>query len=146
MEKQGYRDLLDPQTKIINHIKNKCVTIWGDFTYPVGYSNETISNEEVRQIYNRYFFKPLSLLNYTILLTIALLGLTGLIKGRKTKNKSYLFVFCELYILGTTALLLLTECNNKYTISIVPIFIIVPLMVYNNVDCSKENSMSVYSS
>lgn len=135
-----YKDLLNPPTKLINHIKNKCVTIWGDFVYPVGYSNETISNEGIRQIYNRYLFKPLSLLNYFLLLSIAVLGLVGVIKRRKT-NKSPYFVFCELYLLGTTALLLITECRNKYTISIVPIFIIVSFMINNN-ERSIEKSLS----
>lgn len=125
-----YQDLLNPPTKLINHLKNKLVTIWGDFSYSIGFSNETITNDSVRQVYNRYLFKPLSLLNYIVMFAIAVLGLTGLIKARK-KNKPLLLVFCELYVLGTTALLLITECSNKYTISMVPFFMIVSLLEYN---------------
>ena len=131
-----YQDLLNPPTKLINHLKNKLVTIWGDFSYSIGFSNETITNDSVRQVYNRYLFKPLSLLNYIVMFAIAVLGLTGLIKARK-KNKPLVLVFCELYVLGTTALLLITECSNKYTISMVPVFLIISLLEHNVFD-SKE--------
>ena len=122
-----YKELITPPTKILDHIKNKFVTIWGDFSYPIGYSNETISNESVRQIYNRLLFKPFTLLNYVLLLLAAVFGLYKLLKNRM-KNNSLFLVFCELYLLGSTALLLITECRNKYIISIIPVFIIVSLM------------------
>lgn len=121
-----YKELFSPPVKILNHLKNKITTIWGDFSYSLGFSNETISNENFRQVYNRFLYKPLTLLNYGLLLLIAIWGLCRLVKNRK-EHKSLFFVFCELYLLGTTAVLLLSECNNKYTISIIPVFIIVSL-------------------
>lgn len=127
-----YMDLLNPPTKLLNHIKNKLVTVWGDFSYSISFSNETITNDRVRQVYNRYLFKPLSLLNYFVLFAIAVWGLIGLIKSRK-KSKPLIMVFFELYLLGTTALLLITECSNKYVISIIPVFIIVSLIQNENV-------------
>lgn len=136
-----YKDLLDPPTKLLDHLKNKCVTIWGNFVFPIAYSSTTISDGWMRQIYNRFLINPLLILNYSILLLIAVLGLAGLIKGRKT-DKSPFFVFCELYLTGATALLLMTECRNKYSVSVIPIFIIVSLMIYHNSDRSKEKKLS----
>lgn len=135
----NYKHFLEKPTDLFSLLGKKFASVWQDFDYPVSYSNETISNDSVKSIYNRFLFKPLTLLNYITLLIIAEFGLCSLIRKRKAvKNDFYLLL--ELYLLGGTALLMLTECKNKYSIAMQPIFIIVALVFVSVYFCRKDNS------
>lgn len=137
---ERYNELLSNPEKAITLLKDKIVTIWGNFSYSTNFTNETINNNAVKSIYNKFLFKPFCLIEYGVLTLFSILGLFLIIKQNKQK-KGLLYVFCVLYLLGTTALLLITECNNKYTITMVPIFIMtVALMLDMNHYADEENS------
>lgn len=120
---EHYKNLLHSPKKALSLLKNKMINMWGDFSYSLGLTNETIPNQNIQLFYNRFLFKPLSLINYSVLLFISLIGCYLMWKNRK-QYKNEMIVFGELFLLGTTALLLITECRNKYSIIMIPIFII----------------------
>lgn len=121
---EHYTELLQDPRKLLDLIKNKMVNMWGTFGYSTGYTNETILNKSIGEFYNKILFKPLSFIDYGVLLILALLGCYKVWKYRK-QNKDTLFVFGELFLLGSTLLLLITECRNKYTIMLIPLYIMV---------------------
>lgn len=136
----NYKHFLEKPTDLFSLLGTKFSSVWRDFDYPISYSNETISNASVKSIYNRFLFKPLTLLNYITLLIIAEFGLCSLIRKRKAVKNGF-YLLSELYLLGGTALLMLTECKNKYSIAMQPIFIIVALVLVSvYFSCKKENS------
>lgn len=138
---ERYNELLSNPEKAITLLKDKLVTIWGNFTYSTGYTNENIINKTMQSFYNKFLFKPFCLVEYLMLTLLSILGLFLIIMQYKQK-KGLFYVFCELYLLGTTALLLLTECRNKYIISIVPVFVMtVALMI--DMDRSTNNPVTV---
>lgn len=120
--RESYKELFSHPQSVFSLLKNKLLTIWSCFTYPIGYSNETISNPKLREFYNHFLFKPLTCLEYGISVLLVFVGLISRAKNRKMESGK-LVLFFELYMLGVTAMLLLTECNNKYTISLQPIYI-----------------------
>lgn len=126
-----YKELVSSPQKLLSLLKHKITVIWGNFSYSVGYTNETVPNEVLSKFYNRYLFKPLTFIEYLILLLLAVIGLASLIRN-KSANRDYFFIFTQLYLLGTTLLLLLTECRNKYTISLIPIFLIICITSISN--------------
>lgn len=139
--KERYSELFSNPRKAIVLLKNKLVTIWGNFTYSIGYTNETIINKTIQFFYNKFLYKPFCLIEYIGLTFFSILGLYFIIKQSR-KKKGLFYVFCELYLLGATSLLMLSECNNKYTISIVPIFILfVALMM--DMNRSENHSFTV---
>lgn len=118
-----YGELLSDPWKIISLLRIKLVKIWGDFFYPIGYANDLISNDTISLFYNKVLFKPLTIINYVILFAASISGLfSSNFRIRKNINDSFL-IFCELFLLGETIMLMITECNNKYTIGIIPFFI-----------------------
>lgn len=125
---EAYRSLLSKPEDICKLIISKFSEIWSNFNYSIDYSNETITNPNIQHIYNKFLFKPLSLISYSILLFISELGLFSLIKNRK-KVKNDFYTLTELYLLGGTAMLLLTECKNKYAINMIPFFIIASVVL-----------------
>lgn len=118
-----YRDLFQNPSALLALLKGKLSTIWSCFTYPLAYANELIPNASLQTIYNRFLFKPLVCLEYGISVLLALLMVCSLL-SRGRKPVSPFMLFTQLYLLGNTAMLLLTECSNKYTIAIQPFFII----------------------
>ena len=121
---EHYAELFHNPVKLIDLVKNKMVNMWGTFGYSTGYTNETIPNTTIGGFYNKILFKPLSFIDYGVLLILAFLGCYKEWKYRKRK-KDLLFVFGELFLLGSTLLLLITECRNKYTIMLIPLFIMI---------------------
>ena len=132
---QNYKELLNPITKLPALANNKMVCIWGDFSYSLILTNDTIPNKDLSKIYSGFLFKSFSFLNYVILLIITLIGCYCVWKYRK-EQKNVFVVFCELFSLGTTMLLLIAECNNKYTIMVLPVFLITCAMQKNK-DCKN---------
>lgn len=118
-----YRDLFQNPSTLLALLKGKLSTIWSCFTYPLAYANELIPNVSLQNIYNRFLFKPLVCLEYGISVLLALFLVCSL-SGNSRKPISPFMLFTQLYLLGNTAMLLLTECSNKYTIAIQPFFII----------------------
>ena len=139
--KERYNELFSNPRKAIVLLKEKLVTIWGNFTYSICYTNETIINKTIQSFYYKFLFKPFCLIEYIGLTFFSILGLFFIIKQYR-KKQGLLCVFCELYLLGATSLLMLTECNNKYIISILPIFILfVALMI--DMNRSENHSITV---
>lgn len=119
----NYSDVFSSPIKLLTLLKNKMVNLWGDFSYSIGMTNGTIPNQSISVFYNKFLFKPLSLINYSLLLLVSLIGCYFMWVNRK-QRKNGLIIYCELFLLGTTALLLITECRNKYSIIIVPFYLI----------------------
>lgn len=121
-----YVDLISHPKNLILLFKDKFSIMWSDFTYSITFANETIPNKEIKHIYNQYLFKLLTLLNYFVLFVVSAFGLQSIIINRRKKTNTF-FIFLELFLLGSTALLMLTELSNKYTISLQLVFFIVSL-------------------
>ncbi len=132
-----YRDLFENPSALLTLLKAKLSTIWSCFIYPLAYANELIPHAGLQIIYNRFLFKPLVCLEYGISVLLALLLVCSLVgKGRKAISPFMLFT--RLYLLGNTAMLLLTECSNKYTIAIQPFFVIACLGLSVMGKCEKN--------
>ena len=135
-----YRGLFENPLDLLTLLKGKVSTIWSCFTYPLAYANELIPNATLQTIYNSFLFKPLVCLEYGISVVLALLLVWSLFwKGRKAVVPFMLFT--RLYLLGNTAMLLLTECSNKYTIAIQPFFIIACIGLSVMGDCKKDTQL-----
>lgn len=119
--KDRYASLITNGGDLVKLLKDKFLTIWSCFVYPIGYSNETISDPDMRTLYNRFLFKPLVMLEFGLSVILAFCGLISRMRSNAAGDQFQLFL--ELYMLGVTAMLLLTECNNKYTISLQPVFL-----------------------
>ena len=132
-----YRELFQNPSNLLALLKGKLSTIWSCFTYPLAYANELIPNGALQAIYNRFLFKPLVCLEYGISMLLALLMACSLF-GKSRKPVSPFMLFTQLYLLGNTAMLLLTECSNKYTIAIQPFFVIACLGLSVMGECTKD--------
>ena len=110
---ERYSDMLKNPSQLLNLVTNKFKNMWSSYTYPVGFANDTIVDKNIQNFYNKFLFKPFSLLEYVTSVLTVILGLYSTIKKRKTEKSDY-YLLIELLLLGTTALLLLSECNNKY--------------------------------
>lgn len=116
---------------LINLIKTKIISIWGNFDYSLTLANDYILSINTKTFYNTILFKPLIFINYLILLVLSIFCFISLIKQRNDR-KSIFCVFAELYLLGSTALLMLTETSNKYTIAMLPFFLLACVILIKN--------------
>ena len=64
--------------------------------------------------------RPLLFLEYAAAVLASIICLVENIHHRKETSDYALLI--QLFLLGTTAMLMLTECRNKYTIAIQPFF------------------------
>lgn len=108
-----YAELLKNPRDLLNLTTNKFNNMWSSYTYPVGFANETIVGRNIQNFYNKFLFKPFSFIEYVVSIFAVILGLYSTVQKRKTEKSDY-YLLIELLLLGTTALLLLSECNNKY--------------------------------
>ncbi len=126
-----YMHLAENPATLFELLFDKMTTIWSCLTYPISYSNETISKAETREFYNKYLFKGLVCIEYgfSVLFLIIFFSNLFLSKNRVCDD------FCRfsmLFTLGCTLLFLITECNNKYTYSIQLFFIVSSLFFGEN--------------
>jgi len=126
-----YMHLADNPATLFELLFDKMTTIWSCLTYPISYSNETISKAETREFYNKYLFKGLVCIEYgfSIMFLAIFFSNLSLSKSRICDD------FCRfsmLFTLGCTFLFLITECNNKYTYSIQLFFIMSSLFFGEN--------------
>lgn len=126
-----YMDLIKNPHNILYLVESKLNTIWTIFTYPLGYANELIGNDFTKVVYNSILYKIFLLIEYLIEVTLSICTI-GCIHIRRRENVLGFYVFMELYLMGMTVLLLLTECNNKYTISMQCFFVITSLCMVKN--------------
>lgn len=119
--KSRYWELCEHPGQMFGLLREKFSTIWSVFVYSILYTNETVPNEIIQIVYNRYLDRPLVLIEYLLALIAAIIGLYEITKRGRTGEKDC-FVFIELFLMGATALLMITECRNKYTISMQPFF------------------------
>ncbi len=129
--KERYMDLFSKPQNLINLIKTKIISIWGNFDYSLTLANDYILSINTKTFYNTILFKPLIFINYLILLVLSIFCFISLIKQRNDR-KSIFCVFAELYLLGSTALLMLTEISNKYTIAMLPFFLLACVILIKN--------------
>ncbi len=129
---ERYYELVNRPSDLVHLMKQKIVTVWGVFGYTILYTNENIPDQYLRQIYNSVLDRPLLLLEYLVSVIAAVICLTEVIYHRKKSSEFVLLL--QLYLMGTTALFLLTECRNKYTISMQPIFYIACFALSEKID------------
>lgn len=108
-----YAEILKNPGELLNLSIKKFNKMWSSYTYPVGFANETIVEKNIQNLYNKFLFKPFSFIEYVVSILAVILGLYSTVKKRKTEKSDY-YLLIELLLLGTTALLLLSECDNKY--------------------------------
>lgn len=129
--KERYKSLFSNPSKLIQLIKGKLVRIWSVFSYSTLYTNETIPDVGLQQFYNRYLSKLFILFEYGISIIVAWIGLFCNLKQRKSSADNF-YLFIELFLMGYTAMLIITECHNKYTLPMQPFFLIVALVLCCN--------------
>lgn len=119
--KERYHALLSSPIDMISLLRAKSVSIWSCFNYPIGYANETIKEQAIQQLY-RLLYKPLLLIEYMLSFFAAAWCLLLFLKGSWLRQYDAFFFTSQLFLMGTTAMLLMTECNNKYTLAMQPFF------------------------
>ena len=138
-----YDYLFQNPGKFAELLTNKFSTVWSCFGYSISFANETVK-ESVRGVYNRILFKPLTCLEYGVSVVLLLMFIFSLGKVCK-KEMPMFFVFIQLFMLGDTLMLLLTECANKYTIALQPFYVIIFLGSYllsqGDQFCGKEKEL-----
>lgn len=117
---ERYRELFNNPSDLGHLIKQKLITVWGVFGYSILYTNENIPDPHLQEIYNSLLDRPLLLLEYVATLLASIICLVEVIRHRKKASDYALLI--QLYLMGTTAMLMLTECRNKYAIAIQPFF------------------------
>lgn len=90
------------------------------FGYSILYTNENIPDIHLQSIYNSWLDRPLLLLEYGASVFASIICLTQAIWNRKKVSDYALLI--QLFFMGMTAMLMLTECRNKYTIVLQPFF------------------------
>lgn len=115
-----YKKLLQNPADLAYLIRQKLIAVWGAFEYPILYTNENIPDPCLQHIYNSLLDRPLLLLEYAASVMGGLICLVEAVRHRK-KSSNYALLI-QLFLMGTTAMLMLTECRNKYTIAIQPFF------------------------
>ena len=73
--KERYKLLLENPLDIAKLIQAKLSSQWSAFTYPIMFSNETITNKELQQFYNKYLDRLLVLIEYGFSLLAVFSGL-----------------------------------------------------------------------
>ena len=117
---ERYQNLFDHPSDLGHLIKQKLITIWGVFGYSILYTNENIPNPYLQKIYNTILDRPLLFLEYAVAVFASIICLVEVVCHRKETSDYALLIM--LFLMGTTAMLMLTECRNKYTIAIQPFF------------------------
>lgn len=131
---ERYQNLIENH-RIGGLVKAKGSTIWSYFAYPISYANETISNEGIREIYNRFLFKPLTCIEYGLSVILLILGICSLFSLNRNYTVNFFYQFTLLYLLGITAMLMFTECTSKYTITVQPFFVISCIVMCKQEQC-----------
>lgn len=121
--KKSYINLVNNPKELIKLVSAKLIRLHGNSEYALIAGNACIENKTVFYFYNKYLFKPFAMIEYAILLLFTLLGIIGFNKYKFSEFYS----INALYIMGITALLTLTECNNKYISTIYPLFLVLCL-------------------
>ncbi len=135
---ERYINLIANPSNLFNLLINKFSTTWSNFNYSIGFSNDTITNKTISNIYNKVLFKPLTFIDYSVSLLIVIIGFYLVLKHRK-ENKNDFYLLVELYLMGFTLMLMITECMNKYTISLQPFIIIASLALISNNYTNNKN-------
>lgn len=115
-----YQILLNTPSVLGHLIKQKLITVWGVFGYSILYTNENIPDPYMQSFYNSLLDRSLLFLEYAASVFASIICLVEVIHHRRKSSNFALLV--QLFLMGTTAMLMMTECRNKYTIAIQPFF------------------------
>ena len=126
---ERYKRLKEDPAKLFRLVKEKSTTIWSCFTYPILYTNETIENESLQRFYNKYLDRPFVAIEYFTSLGALIWCFAGLLERKKRQDMDLLLV-TRLFLYGMTMMLLLTECNNKYILTMQPFFILLTVIIW----------------
>lgn len=131
-----YSDLIKNPIKLLDLCKNKLKNMWANFNYSTGSATEKINNKQTRDFYTSYLYKPSLLINYLIMLLVGVICLYSSIVNRK-KRKPLFYCFVQLYLLGFSAMLMLSELQQRYTITMLPLYLIAAIAV---LDFKKQDN------
>ena len=126
-----YMHLADNPITLFELLFDKMTTIRSCLTYPISYSNETISKVETREFYNKYLFKGLVCIEYGFSVLFLIIFFSNLFLSKNRVCDDF-YRSLMLFTIGCTFLFLITECNNKYTYSIQLLFIVSALFFGEN--------------
>lgn len=115
-----YSEFLSNPSDLGHLISQKLITVWGAFEYSILFTNENITKPHLQKFYQSFLDRPLLLLEYAASVLAGVICLVEAIRHRK-KTSDY-GLLLQLFLMGTTAMLMMTECRNKYTIAIQPFF------------------------
>ena len=115
-----YEELFRNPGDLGHLLKQKLIAEWGVFSYSILMTNETIPDPHLQKVYNVFLDRPLVFLEYAASVFAGIICLVEAVHHRK-KTSDYALLI-QLYLMGTTAMLMITECRNKYTIAIQPFF------------------------
>ncbi len=135
--------LLDRYTSLAAHPKElvqlagkKYAEIWSGFFYSCSYANELIHDSDLQEFYHRFLFKPFCAIDFGLGFLMLLFCLAApLYRIREIPG---ILFFSLLYIMGITAMLLLTECNQKYTITAQTFFVMTCMSLIEISNLEKE--------
>lgn len=131
---ERYADLLSHPQKAAALLTDKFKEMTAESYYPIRLARRLIADEKLQQTYRYKLFFPILSVDTALLSLVNILGLFGAVKRRKLTN-SAAYLFAKLFLLGMTAMLLVTECQNKYTIAMLPFFVFASVLPA----CSKQN-------
>lgn len=118
--KERYRELGKDPAGTLKLLKEKLTSTWGCFSYPLSFLNETVEPESLRTVYTKVLFRPLILIQYAVTLAGTLWCFMKASSGRKKRTLEPVRFVSGLYVMGTAAMLLITECTSKYTMAALP--------------------------
>lgn len=134
---ERYKEILSNTSNLAHLIKQKLITVWGVFGYSILYTNENIPDPHLQALYNSLLDRPLLLLEYAASMFASIFCLAEVIRYRKKASDYALLI--QLLLMGTTAMLMLTECRNKYTIALQPFYWMACFVLSKKVESKMEN-------
>lgn len=136
---ERYEGLLHAPSDLLHLMKQKLVTVWGVFGYSILYTNENIPNPRLQAIYNSLLDRPLLFLEYAASVFAGIICLVEAVRHRRKPSDFALLV--QLFLMGTTAMLMITECRNKYTIAIQPFFWIACFVLSSRKEAAERENL-----
>lgn len=137
-----YKDLISQPLKFIRHYTNKFNIIWQQFWYPIARASGFIPDNSTKEMFNHYLYTPFMYLEYFISYVVSIILLWSVILFRKQKKPMF-YVFVQLFLMGYTAMLFLTELGYRYTIMVFPFFYIAAFVLINTNAIKKDKTKNI---
>ena len=129
-----YAELFGNPKNLLYLFKRKIDTMWGVYKYTIESTRSRITRANLRELYESQIYYIFIGIEYAVSLLAGVVCFAESIYRRH--DKSDFCLFTELLLLGTTAMLLITECQSKYTTEIQPVFWLTCLAL-----CTRRNTL-----